>query len=281
MVRRGQVTRMHELSGDGLSWMKADEFGNFFPQTSTMTMSSDLAAAASDVPPGEGGMGMGGGEPTKPVVNENAQAQWYAHVNGEKQGPVSMDQMRLYFEANILKKDSMVWRNGMDAWKPAGEVIPEFFGASSGGGPVVVSSSSEPSPAGDAGPFIGEFAKQNVMVLLLGISLLLGGAVFCGAQMMKFSSSSGKKLQSDYLGGTMRISLGGVAIIAGALALQASGRLKAAAEDGSLPASIVAAKAVNQFFVVTGIGLMLWLCVLAIVVVSAIATDVPVLNVLL
>ena len=280
MIRRGQVTRMHELSGDGLSWMKADEFGNFFPQQNTY--SADLSASASDVPPGEG---MGG--PAKPAANENAQAQWYAHVNGEKQGPVSMDQMRLYHEAKILKKDSLVWRAGMDAWKPAGEVIPEFFGAvaksgGDGGAPdVITSSSTDAGPAGDAGPLASEITKQHVMVLILGITLVLAGLVFCGAQIAKFTSTSGKPLQSDYMGGTMRMALGGVGLLAGALALQASAKLKTASEESMAVATVVAVKTLNQFFVVSGVGMIIWLCVLAIVVCAAIATNVPVLNVLL
>lgn len=281
MIRRGQVTRMHELSGDGLSWMKADEFGNFFPQQTTF--SADLSASASDVPPGDG---MGG--PAKPAANENAQAQWYAHVNGEKQGPVSMDQMRLYHEAQILKKDSLVWRSGMDAWKPASEVLPEFFGAApkpaSGGGDapeMITSGSSDAGPSGDAGPLALEITKQHTMVLILGITLVLGGLVFCGAQITKFSSTSGKTLQSDYMGGTMRMALGGVALLAGAMALQTSTKLKTASQESMAVATVVAVKSLNQFFIVSGVGMLIWLCVLAIVVLSAIATNVPVLNVLL
>ncbi|MEO1527286.1 MAG: DUF4339 domain-containing protein [Planctomycetota bacterium] len=279
MVRRGQVTRMHELSGDGLSWMKADEFGNFFPQQTSY--SADLNASASEVPPD----GMGG--PAKPPANENAQAQWYAHVNGEKQGPVSMDQMRLYHEAKILKKDSLVWRSGMDAWRPAGEVIPEFFGpapkpSADGGAPdMITSGSTDAGPAGDMGPLASEVTKQHTMVLILGITLVLGGLVFIGAQITKFSSTSGKTLQSDYMGGTMRMALGGVALLAGALALQTSSKLKAASEESMAVATVVAVKSLNQFFIVSGVGMIVWLCVLAIVVLSAIATNVPVLNVLL
>lgn len=279
MIRRGQVTRMHELSGDGLSWMKADEFGNFFPQQTTY--SSDLAASGSDVPPGDS---MGG--PSKPAANENAQAQWYAHVNGEKQGPVSMDQMRLYHEAKILKKDSLVWRSGMDAWRPASEVLPEFFGpaprAASGEAPdVITSGSTEAGPMGDAGPLATEITKQHAMLLVLGIMLVIGGLVFCGAQITKFSSTSGKPLQSDYMGGTMRMALGGVALIAGALALQTSAKLKTAAEESMAVATVVAVKSLNQFIIASGVGMIVWMCVLVIVVLSAIATNVPVLNVLL
>lgn len=282
MVRRGQVTRMHELSGDGLSWMKADEFGNFFPRAvASGSMAGDMAASASAVPPGGGGgYDDDGGGVSAPVPNENATAQWYAHVNGEKQGPVSMDQMRLYSEAKILKKDSLVWKNGMDAWKPAAQMLPELFGgAAPSSSPTVVSSASSESSAADGGALSTEFAKHHALILALGVSLLLIAAIFMIGQIVALNQG-GRKLKSDTMSAAIRISFSGVAAISGVMAIQAATKLKAAAQSNSAIASLVAARALNQFWLLSSISVMIWIGVLLLVLISALATDVPITNVL-
>lgn len=279
MVRRGQVTRMHELSGDGLSWMRADEFGNFFPRAvASGAVAGDMAASASSIPPGGEGAAIDDGGGAAPIANENASAQWYAHVNGEKQGPVSMDQMRLYAEAKILKKDSLVWKNGMDAWKPASESVPELFGAAAASG-TVVSSVPGDEDAADGGALATEFAKHHSLILSLGICLLVIGAIFFIGQIVALNQG-GKKLQSDTMSAALRISLGVVVAIAGVMALQAAPKLKAAAESSSAIAALVGARALNQFWLLSSIAVMIWLGILLLVIIAALATNIPVIDVL-
>ena len=287
MVRRGQVTRMHELSGDGLSWMKADEFGDFFPRAPTSgSMVGDMAADASSVPPGSSmGSGEFGEDPVAaPTPNENATAQWYAHVNGEKQGPVSMDQMRLYAEAKILKKDSLVWKNGLDAWKPASQAIPELFGGSaspggSPGGGSVVSSAPENDAAVESGPLATEISKSHSLILMLGISMLVVGAIFMIGQIIALNQG-GRKLKSDYYSASLRISLGGVVAISGVMAIQAAMKLKAAAESSSPVATIVGVRALNQFWMLSSVATMIWVLVLLLALIAALATNIPLINIL-
>ncbi|MCA9138745.1 MAG: DUF4339 domain-containing protein [Planctomycetales bacterium] len=284
MVRRGQVTRMHELSGDGLSWTKADEFGNFFPRAvASGSMAGDMAASSSMVPPGSSGFagGMDGdNDGAAPTPNENATAQWYAHVNGEKQGPVSMDQIRLFAEAKILKKDSLVWKTGMQAWQPAGQAIPELFGgAPSGGGATVVSSvASEESPAA-AGALASELAKHHSLILAFGVSLLIIAAIFMVGQIVALNQG-GRKLKSDTMSAAIRISVSGVAAIAGVMAIQAATKLKAAAQSGSAVAALTAARSLNQFWLLSSVSVLIWLGILLLVLIAALATNVPITNVL-
>lgn len=283
MVRRGQVTRMHELSGDGLSWSKADEFGNFFPQASGGT-SSSLSATASTVPPGS--MGYEGGEGAA-QGNENASAQWYAHINGEKQGPVSMDQMRLYFEAQLLKKDSLVWKNGMDAWKPASEAIAELFGqpaggaaAGSGAAPMMTSSVPAVASDSDGGTLQSEMCRQHIMALIVGITLLVLGVLIFVVQLVGLNQG-GRRLNSDILSAVTRMTFGGVVMIVGVLTVQAASKMKAAEQSGTMVDGLLAVRSINQMWLVAGISLLIWVVVLLLIVISAFAMGVPVLKVLL
>jgi hypothetical protein len=281
MVRRGQVTRLHELSGDGLSWMKADEFGNFFPRAVTSGgMAGDMAATASSVPPGGSGGAIAEDDgAVAPTPNENATAQWYAHVNGEKQGPVSMDQMCLYAEAKILKKDSLVWRNGMDAWKPAAQALPELFGGAGVSGSTVVSPSAADEQVSDGGALSTELLKHHAMILALGVSLLVIGLIILAGQVVSLNQTGAAK-NSDLMSAALRISMSCVAAIAGVLALQAATKMKTAAESSSPIATLIAARAVNQFWFLSSISVMVWLVILLLVIIVALATNVPVTNVL-
>lgn len=274
MVRRGQVTRMHELSGDGLSWMKADEFGNFFPHAPGYSgAAGEMAASSTDVPPA--GSDAGG---TTPVANENATAQWYAHVNGEKQGPVSLDQMRLYAEAKILKKDSLVWKAGLDAWKPASEVLPELFGEKAKGGSVVSSSAGKDQSL-ESGPLATELAKNQTPVLLLGIGLLIIGVVFFVAQVFALTQAASKS-NADIMSAVVQISGALAAAVAGVLAIQVGGKLKMAREASSPIAMLVAAKTLSQFWLIASVSVIIWVGILVLAMVAAAATGTSLLEVL-
>ncbi|MCD0461678.1 DUF4339 domain-containing protein [Roseiconus lacunae] len=276
MVRRGQVTRMHELSADGLSWTKAEEFGNFFPRAAPAgSTAGDMAADGSVVPPGESGGAI--------APNENATAQWYAHVQGEKQGPVSLDQMRLYAEAKVLKKDSLVWKNGMETWKAASEVLPELFGGKApAGGSAAVSSppSDDSDTSGPTGTALSkEIAENHGWILALGISLLIGCAVFFVVQILKLNEG-GQKLRSDYLSASLFIVTAGAGSAVGILAIQVSMKMKAAAESGSPIATIVGAKSLSQFWMVGAIASIVWVAFVLLMLIAAITMSLPLTKVL-
>ncbi len=61
MVRRGQITRLHELSDDGSSWTRADEFRDFFATMRAEVtknlgpLSTSASASRDDCGDGTGG----------------------------------------------------------------------------------------------------------------------------------------------------------------------------------------------------------------------------------
>lgn len=274
MVRRGQVTRMHELSGDGLSWMKADTFGNFFPRAASQGAAGDIAATAGDVPPG--GSANDGG---RTATNDNATAQWYAHVNDEKQGPVSLDQMRLYAEAKILKKDSLVWKAGMPSWKPASETLPELFGQAAKSKNTDVASATGPDAPSDPGPLASEICRNNALVMTLGIGLLLIAVVVLAAQITVLAQRSPLS-STDWMAAIIRIALAAAAGVSGVFALQTAGKLKMAKHATSPIAALVAAKTLSHFWLVAAVASMLWLGILVLVLIAALATGVSPIEVL-
>jgi len=51
-----------------------------------------------------------------------AQSQWFVGVDGRQQGPFDADDLAAQARAGSLTGSTLVWRNGMPAWSPAGEV---------------------------------------------------------------------------------------------------------------------------------------------------------------
>jgi len=58
-------------------------------------------------------------------------AAWHVAVNGQTQGPFSMQQLASGIASGEVKPDTMVWTNGMQGWAAAGQVpqLSNSFGA--------------------------------------------------------------------------------------------------------------------------------------------------------
>jgi len=56
-------------------------------------------------------------------------SEWFYLVGGAQQGPVDEDGLARLAHEGTLKRDSLVWTEGMPEWRPAGTVRAEMFGA--------------------------------------------------------------------------------------------------------------------------------------------------------
>jgi hypothetical protein len=75
---------------------------------------------------------------------------WYFASGGQQQGPVSDEQLQRMIQEGNLRREDLVWREGMAAWQPAGEVAGLAF-------PSVPSYQPPPpppaAPAADVSPY--------------------------------------------------------------------------------------------------------------------------------
>lgn len=55
------------------------------------------------------------------------QAQWFVGADGQQQGPFGPDVLAQQAGSGQLTRDTLVWRDGMEQWSPAGQV-PELSG---------------------------------------------------------------------------------------------------------------------------------------------------------
>jgi hypothetical protein len=107
MVRRGQITRQHELSPDGQSWANAEAHERFFAKPVTKNVETAKASEKE--------------------VNLPVSTEWYAHFDGANQGPVDEGTLLSWIASGKVSNNSMLWKDGMAEWLEAGVLRPEWF----------------------------------------------------------------------------------------------------------------------------------------------------------
>lgn len=73
----------------------------------------------------------GGPAPAAPPPLPQASVQYYAAVDGQQVGPMGMQQLRQQAAAGKVTPQTLVWKQGMSGWTPAGQVMElnNLFGA--------------------------------------------------------------------------------------------------------------------------------------------------------
>lgn len=117
MVKRGQITRQHELSPDGTTWKLASEFTELFPAQKGV-----VAAVVETVKPAEA---------QKPK-EEPVAVEWYAHFDGANHGPIAEVALKKLVASGKVNGSTAVWKAGMQDWVEAELVRPEWFSHENG-----------------------------------------------------------------------------------------------------------------------------------------------------
>ena len=114
LIKRGQVTRMHELSPDGVSWQPADAMTDFFGPDHRQQTLQHAETRGTDA-----------GNANQQPQAENA--EWYANLNNEQKGPVTKQQLGQWVASGAITQETLVWQEGTEDWEPANVAISEFF----------------------------------------------------------------------------------------------------------------------------------------------------------
>lgn len=124
LAQRGQFSRIHEISEDGVHWRSAREQPSLFTAEATPVGSNDDTASASSSSPVR---------PEKVASGSVRNDGWYYQSGGQPQGPVDFVSLHELLASNRLSPDVEVWREGMVNWTAA-NLVP---GLLPGGAAVV------------------------------------------------------------------------------------------------------------------------------------------------
>lgn len=115
LVRRGQLSRMHEVSTDRSLWRQAADFPELFATPTAGNASATQTHQQAATHDGE----------LELEAPASPRSEWFYALNQEQKGPVSFEQLKALLQAGVISGSSLVWREGMSEWTAA-EVIPNL-----------------------------------------------------------------------------------------------------------------------------------------------------------
>lgn len=130
MIRRGELSRIHEVALDGKTWVYATEYPQLFDPNAA---EEDLQTVIDD-PPEDPVVIEPKPEPEpqakKPVSlpESSPDSPWWYEANNEPAGPVSLETLRKLIADGLINMNTRVWTKGMADWVPAGS-LPGFGAA--------------------------------------------------------------------------------------------------------------------------------------------------------
>jgi hypothetical protein len=131
--RRGQLSRVSEISVDRLWWVRADELPGLFERAPVS------ARSGSETEPA---LGHTGAKTAETVVLPPAadtsfgQVDWYYNQDGDRIGPVSYPELRALISRGQVLAQTLVWNETLTAWTPYSQatslltLVPESTDAS-------------------------------------------------------------------------------------------------------------------------------------------------------
>lgn len=173
MIQKGQLSRVHQVSEDGNSWVKASEYRELFssaPVNSSQPQAHD--ANTSHHEPAHESRG-----DTSPPSEPK---DWYFGSGDKPVGPFTFGQIREMVMTGKLSSNDIVWKEGMNDWVPISS-IPDFQIAG-GHSQQAVSSAQAQSSVDDKADQLDHSMIRAVMssrpwILFFSITILVFGSL--------------------------------------------------------------------------------------------------------
>lgn len=275
LIQRGQITRIHELSGDGLSWSKAEDFGEFFAKPVAASSREQGSGIAPDDDQDDDALlaeYQADDSSGAVTADPEPEVEWYAHLDGENRGPLSIGQLRDLKSQGRLHATTLVWRAGIDTWQPADQALPEFFGQSQnhsaglheysyGGGQRSGSITGYTQLAIETDRRRGWAFFFGIVLIVVSSLQIIGqlATVFIAAS----GSAAGVNTVPALIGGMLGIALAGTILAAGILLLQYCSRARDFAANPSESTALAAQKQLSTLWCFVGIASLVWLVIAA------------------
>ncbi|MEO9592129.1 GYF domain-containing protein [Rhodopirellula bahusiensis] len=118
MIARQKLGPKDEISLAGHNqWQRVDQWQ--LDQQATVDPGSKIDDAI-----GEEVSGIPNSGSNTAGANNAAVGDWYISNNGDRQGPIDEHTLGSWISEQLINAETLVWRSGMQSWKPAREVLP-------------------------------------------------------------------------------------------------------------------------------------------------------------
>lgn len=172
LAKRGQITKQHELSPDGIGWQSALEFPFLFSGDRGTTPQSGTKERSNE-----------------DHVPDSPKEEWYAHFDERNQGPVDLAGMKKWIASGLVSKETLIWRQGMSEWQPAELIRSEWFGALTSPNTGLQQRQQKPTVVTDpasGGHLSSMMVRMRASVLFLSITGIVIGTVWVIASIAGF-----------------------------------------------------------------------------------------------
>lgn len=115
LIKRGQLSRMHEVSTDKVTWVPAANYPDLFA-------SRDRAERQREPAGHEQTDGDAPQRRATADTNRPDEKDWYYAKNNVQHGPVGFEHLRMLGQTGALEADDLIWKEGMAEWQPARQV---------------------------------------------------------------------------------------------------------------------------------------------------------------
>jgi hypothetical protein len=161
MVKQGKLSRVHMLSTDNDHWQKASAFPELFQAAAVSSRTTEAVASPITA------------EPDTPTLELGE--VWHYAINGESKGPVAQTTIRELIGMGQLKETDLIWREGMQEWKPASSVpiFNSFFLPTNNVTDHAVSENQNKTVSSDLGQIKQKYIQQLPWVMLIVVNLYL------------------------------------------------------------------------------------------------------------
>jgi hypothetical protein len=130
LVRRGALSRIHEISSDRAAWNAAGQYEDLFPSAAApshqpVAVENSPAKPESDVP-------------QISAATASSHILYFYTQRGSTVGPVPLSVLKTLAENGTLHRDDLVWRENADTGAPAAQMpaLAPIFGANGSGRPL-------------------------------------------------------------------------------------------------------------------------------------------------
>lgn len=156
MAKQSKLTRVHKVSTDNSNWVKAGDVPAIWEGYGTTVEVSQEVEQES-----------------KPPADANE--IWHYGINGESFGPVTQSKIIELIGIGQLGEGDLIWREGMDEWKPAAS-LPAFsrlFNSPRGNETVIETDVRSANTDANLERIKREYTQQLPWVMFIGVNVYL------------------------------------------------------------------------------------------------------------